>query len=224
MGQKGGWAVEYEFKLVGATPLLMHSDDVEAGDELKAWRDASENKPLFVPGDDRTPPWTWQTYLYSDGTHLVVPAQNIMISLRYAAAKITLKGQTTFKQLSQSGIFISSEYCTLLNDGKPVPIKEIHAARNRTFAEQKEVARKLGFDLLVKRAKVNTSKWVRVRAKFDSWSLTGNLTVGEVAITPKVLAEMFDKAGRLSGLCDWRPSSKISPGSYGMFRATLKQL
>jgi len=46
--------MEYKFKLTGATPLLVHADDVEKADLLKAWRKNPENKNLSVPGDDRS--------------------------------------------------------------------------------------------------------------------------------------------------------------------------
>ncbi len=94
----------YEFQLDGLTPLLVHADDVEASDRLQEWRKAPENKSLSTPGDDRSPPWTWQTYLYTDGTHLTVPSDNVMVALREAGCEITLKRQTTFKALTQSGL------------------------------------------------------------------------------------------------------------------------
>ena len=88
------------FELTGEMPLLMHSDDVEAADELKEWRKDPANKDLSVAGDDRSPAWTWQTYLYSDGEHVTIPGANLMVNLRTAATQIILKKQKTFKELS----------------------------------------------------------------------------------------------------------------------------
>jgi len=71
---------EMSFELKGITPLLMHRDDVEAADEVKAWRADPKNKNISVPGDDRSPAWTWQIYCYSDGVHLAYPQENIMVA------------------------------------------------------------------------------------------------------------------------------------------------
>lgn len=54
------------FELTGTTPLLMHADDVDAADALIEWRQKPDNKNISKPGDDRSPPWAWQTYLYRD--------------------------------------------------------------------------------------------------------------------------------------------------------------
>jgi hypothetical protein len=179
-----------------------------------------------VAGDDRSPPWAWQTYLYSSGEYLAIPSHNLMVCLRYAATKMILKGSTSFKGLSQAGIFIESEYCDLYNDGKKVPVRELRSWRNLSFADHSQKARDLGFSLFVKRATIPKvkSKHVRVRAKFDAWSTHGRLVVSEPAITTAKLVEMFDLAGRIAGLMDWRPGSPNSPGSYGMFDATVRKI
>jgi hypothetical protein len=97
--------------------MLMHADDVEAADRLMAWRKDPSNNELSTPGDDRSPPWTWRTYLYAgeiDGhQQVVVPSANVMAALRYAGSQMTLKGNKTFKKLSQSGIAILEEFCSL---------------------------------------------------------------------------------------------------------------
>src|SRR3954447_9876381 len=96
--------VEYQFTLTGQTPILFHADDVMATDELKAWQKDPKNKGISVAGDDRSPPWTWQYYLYTDRTNISDPAENVMACLRKSAARIPLpKGKGTFKELSQCG-------------------------------------------------------------------------------------------------------------------------
>jgi len=68
----------YRFELTGFMPLLMHADNIEGSDELTEWRKLPANKGLSVPGDDRSPGWTWQTYLYHDGEHVVMPADLVV--------------------------------------------------------------------------------------------------------------------------------------------------
>jgi hypothetical protein len=219
-----GAEVEYEFTLNGLMPLLMHADDVMASDELMAWRKSPKNKSISVPGDDRSPPWSWQTYLYSDGVHIAMPQECLMAAIRYAGAKIISKGQTTFKAMSQSGLLISSDHCVFTNAGRQIAMADIRSFQDLPFSEHVSRARKLGFDLSIKRAKVGSSKHVRVRAKFDEWAVSGTIAVNEPAITADVLAQLFEIAGRLAGLGDWRPSAKTSPGPYGMFSAELQPL
>lgn len=118
-----------KFHLTGTMPLLMHADDVEAADSLEAWRKDPGHKNISKAGDDRSPAWTWQTYCYSDGEHLTIPSGNLMVCLRYAGTQIILKKQTTFKQLSQSGMLITSEYMDFRVNKKQIPIAEIFALR-----------------------------------------------------------------------------------------------
>lgn len=223
MGQKGT-TLEYAFTLTGLTPLLMHRDDVEAADELMAWRKDPKNKSVSVAGDDRSPAWSWQTYLYNDGEELAIPQQNIMTALRYAGTRIASKGKSTFKAMSQSGIMMTSENCRFTNHGKPISLASIEAFKDEPFSVHKQEARDLGFELLVKRAKVGSSKHVRVRPRFDAWRVSGTLMVIEPAITREILAQMLDLAGKFAGLCDWRPSSKESPGPFGIFSSELQPL
>jgi hypothetical protein len=119
---------EFAFKFDSRTAMLMHADDVEAADRLKEWRKDPSNNELSVAGDDRSPPWTWRTYIYAgdiDGQkQIVIPQSNIMAALKYAGSQMTLKGNKTFKKLSQSGIAIGEEFCALrvgLGDAKDAP-------------------------------------------------------------------------------------------------------
>jgi len=210
---------EAKFSLTGDMPLIMHQDDVEASDTLMAWRKAPENKNLSVAGDDRSPPWTWQTYLYSDGENVTIPAQNLMVAIRQAGTQIILKKQKTYKEISQSGLLIPTEYLDFSTAGRKVEIGEIEAVRDLPFQEQSEAARKLGFRLFIKRAVIGKAKHVRVRPRFDVWELAGTIRVLVPEITWDVLGKLFELAGRV-GLCDWRPGCK-TPGPYGMFTAKV---
>jgi hypothetical protein len=216
--------MEFSFELAGVMPLLMHRDDVEAADLLKEWRSHPDNQGLSVPGDDRSPPWTWQAYLYHDGRHLVVPSENLMVALREAAGRIPYKRSTTFKSISQSGLLIPEEFCRLTTGGRQVALADIQRLKGLRFSEQAARVQDLGFKLFVKRAAVDRKKHVRVRARFDDWAVAGSIEIMDPTITPEILAKMFELAGRYSGLFDWRPSSKKSPGPYGTFRAKLNAI
>jgi len=216
----------YDFELIGVTPLLVHADDLEAADRLSEWRKDPANGNISKAGDDRSPPWTWQTYLYTDGNVLTVPSDNIMVALRHAGAAMKMPGGRsglTYKSITQSGLLFVDEHIPLLVGGKTISAKAIQEM-DGTFAEQRQQVVDLGFQLYVKRAKISSSKHVRVRPRFEEWALRGRIEVlAEQEITGTVLGELFAIAGNSKGLCDWRPSSPKSPGPFGRFAVTLKK-
>lgn len=215
--------MRYAFELTGQTSLIMHADDVEQSDELSAWRKDPKNKSTSVAGDDRSPAWSWQTYLYHNAGVVGMPQECIMAALRFAGAKIPGQGRSTMKSLSQSGLVITSSFCKFTQSGREVKIADLVKFRNEPFAAQKKAVGALGFGLLVKRAAVGTSKHVRVRPIFDAWGVSGELDVLDPAITEPVLKQMFEIAGNLAGLGDWRPSAPKKPGPYGMFTASIRK-
>lgn len=212
----------FSFRLVGHQPLLMHADDIWQADELSEWRKAPENKNQSKSGDDRSPAWTWQTYLYSDGENVAMPSANIMVALRTAGTQLILKGKKTYKELTQSGLLIVDEYCRFLCGGKEVPLAKINALRGESFTDQSKAVQKLGFSLFAKRARIGQAKHVRVRPRFDDWSVEGQITVISRDINEDVLRQIFGFAGNC-GLGDWRPACK-TPGPFGMFQSELTKV
>lgn len=216
------WLVD--FTLEGTTPCLMHADDIEQSDELQVWRKDPRNKNRSVPGDDRSPPWSWQTSLYSDGERLTIPADVITANLIAAAARVVLKGAKTYKELVSQGVVIPSMYCEFLSNGEQVPVDWIHRLREEDldFPEHVQACKEHGFRLFMKRAKVGATKHVRVRARFDQWSVKGSMEVRVRELSAELLEQFFSIGGGL-GILDWRPSSPRKPGPYGMYRAVLKR-
>ncbi len=215
----------YQFELTGTMPLLMHADNIREADRLMAWRKDPKNKSVSTPGDDRSPAWTWKCYAYRNSKGVIaLPSYCLMASLRTAGAKINTKGKATLKSLSQSAIFISTDYLPFTVEGKSIDLNATVKFNDEPFEKHEEEVRKLGFELDLMRATVGSSKHVRVRPRFDVWEVKGELETTDAAITQPVLAELFELAGRLSGLGDWRPSAPRKPGSYGTFSTTLKKI
>lgn len=208
------------FTLTGATDLLFHADDIDKADELTNWRKDPANKELSKKGDDRSPPWTWTTYLYHDGEHLVWPSDNLMVCLRQAATEVVLQKSKTAKEVSQSGIFIPKEFLTFTSRGKPVPMKPILALYDEPFPEHQRLADSLGFKLFAKRAKVGQAKHVRVRARFSNWAVSGTAHILRGDVLTREMVERIFRIAETKGLGDWRPSSK-TPGAFGQFKAKL---
>ena len=216
--------MKFKFVLKGLSPLLVHADDVQLSDNVKAWQMDPVNKPLSVPGDDRSPAWTWQTYCYTDGEHLTVPADCLTACLIQAAAQVSLKGKKTFKEAVACGLFLKDDHMPILIKGKPISARGVTALTDLTFAEQAEGAKKLGFDLYVKRAKVGQAKHVRVRPRFSDWELKGEIHILAKEITEVHLRQIFDIAAFYKGLCDWRPGSPKKPGRFGRFAVEMEKI
>lgn len=218
----------YQFELTGKTPLLMHSDDINWADAMSAWKDDPANKKLSKAGDDRTPAFRWIGHAYNDGQNIVMPAENLQRALMEAGAMVPVPGGRsgkTFKAQTQSGMRVVDAFMpVIMADGKPVDWAKCKAMMQvPDFADHIQFAEKNGFSLMVKRAKVGTSKHIRVRPRFDNWRIMGTIAVWDDQITTQVLRDILNYAGVYKGLGDWRPSGK-TPGSFGMFEAKLTEI
>lgn len=215
---------QYHVSIEGQTPLLMHQDNLVWAETMKRWGEDPSNKKFSVAGDDRTPAWRWIGNLYFDAGMVCIPSDNLMTMLREGGSKCpTGKRGGTYKRQTQSGIVIDQPAWTIKGTKGTIPTAEIQKLiENPDFEAHGKKASELGFDLFVKRAKIGNSKHVRVRPRFDKWSCEGTLTVFEETITTAVLKNILDFAGVYAGLCDWRPSSPKSPGSWGKFTCTVK--
>lgn len=215
--------ITYRISIRGVTPLLMHADNIDWADAMNTWRSRKENKQKSKAGDDRTPAFRWLGCLYHDGTNITVPAENLMRSLMEAATQVPVpggRGGKTFKAQSQSGILPSADGWPLLLAGRPVPVGGLLALRDEDdFTVHRETAAQHGFELFSKRARIGSAKHVRIRPLFREWGVEVELMVIDKAISREILQEIFEVAGRMKGLGDWRPSSR-TPGRFGMFSAT----
>lgn len=210
--------------MTGKTPLLMHADDIDWADEMERWKNDPHNKKSSKAGDDRSPAWRWVGHVYRSEECVSMPQENIMRCLMEGGAQIpTGSGRKTFKAQSQSGMGCQDFYWPIEIAGKRIPSAKIEALTSiDDFAEQRSAVDKLGFDLFVKRAKVGTSKHIRVRARLRDWSVRGVLLVWDDQITKDALQSILDYAGEYKGLGDWRPGG-TTPGPYGRFAATVEE-
>lgn len=212
----------YEFGLTGRMPLIMHADNIQGCDNVKAWRDDPANKNLSVPGDDRSPPWTYKTYLHVEEGHVVMPQECVMTCVAKAANEFKLKGNSKFGRLFAASVIPASESFEFRNRGKAVDVAAL-ASDDDKFEEHEKAAKDAGFSLFVKRAKVGTSKHIRVRPRFDQWTVSGSVFVTAPEITKERLTDFFETAGARIGLGDWRPSAPMKPGPFGTFSATVME-
>ncbi len=215
----------YTVTLTGATDLILHRDNIDFGAKIRAWTKDPANKKISTAGDDRTPAWTWLSCLYVAGGKLVMDADNIMSMLRDGGKKTPAPtGKGSMKAQTQSGIICNEIGWPLIIAGKTIasaPLFDLTTEDD--FEKHEKAARDRGFFLFVKRARVGTSKHVRVRPRFEKWECTGTLTVVDPQITTQMLQTILTFAGNFCGLGDWRPSSP-TPGQFGRFTATVKEI
>lgn len=218
-----------QVKLIGSTPLLLHADNVTQADLVSTWRRDERNKNKGPKGDDRSPAWTWITYLYTDGEKLVLPADNLRRALKDAAKDFKLPGNSrkSCKELVASSLTFSTPYLDFTVDGSPVKfdwISELLTVDTEFGQHLHEVKKhsKGNWDLFCNRIPVNGrsgSKHVRVRPRFFKWEVTAELLILSDQVADSFVPNLFAVAGK-KGLGDWRPSSPSS-GSYGMFVTQL---
>lgn len=215
----------YEVTITGKTPLLMHHDNIDWADFMDEWKSDPANKKNSKAGDDRTPAWRWLGCLYHDGRLISIPQGNLMRSLMEGGAMVPVPGGKngkTFKSQTQSGMMTVEPFWPLLINGRPLDWKTIEAVKDQPkFSDQRKLAQSLGFDLMVKRAKIGMTKHIRVRPQFNAgWQIKGSLAVWDEQIDEKALEQILEYAGQYKGLGDWRPGGK-TPGPYGTFEAKI---
>ena len=213
---------KYGVTMTGKSPLLMHGDDVDWRTQITAWRTDPLNKNKCVKGDDRSPAWSWLGYVYHEQGIIGLPSDNLMTCIRDGASKVVLKGSKTFKAQSQSGLVVNEILWPIEINGETVPWAPFEQILGEEdFGEHTALARRHGFSLYVKPAKIGASKHIRVRPRFDTWSARGTITVFDALITKEKLFQILTMAGDYCGIGDWRAASR-SPGHFGQFDVTVE--
>ena len=210
----------YRVTLTGATPLIMHANDLDWRAQMDTWLLNPTNKKSSKAGDDRTPAYRWLGACYHDGHVLGVPSDNLMTMLREGGTKVPKSGNKTWKTETQTGLVVNEILWPFVPAVPWAPLSELITELD--FRRHVDVARDLGIDLFAKPCKVGTSSHVRVRPRFNTWTIAGTITVLDDTLTRAILQMILDEAGVRCGLGDWRPSAPKKPGPWGKFVATVE--
>jgi hypothetical protein len=181
---ESGLPYRVEVGVVGVAPILFHAWNIES----------VANKAAAAKGSKAKKTDDIESYVYRDDDgNLGVPGQNL-------AASIQLAGK--FRQDPRSPRKSAFDLCK----AGIIPITTIAPFEPSTSTWDFELAARV----TVQRAGVT-----RIRpAMREGWNLTFNLLVTTPEyLPPQMVADLISSAGRLVGLCDFRPT-------YGRFAVT----
>ena len=103
-----------------------------------------------------------------------------MTMLREGGSKVINRGKETYKKQTQSGIMLDQQQFDIYvnNYSSTIPVDNIKPfIGNLDFSKHIDLVESLGFELLVKRAKIGRAKHIRVRPMFRDWMAVGTITV-----------------------------------------------
>jgi hypothetical protein len=126
--------------------------------------------------------------LYETAEHFIgLPTDNVFTCLVDAA-----KGFRQGAQLTSALLFDAGTIEPVLVDGLPVDAREF-------------VYNGPGDQLFIRTVVISGRRTLRARAILRSWRTVHTFLLLDDVINPEDLRKIFDRAGRLVGLCDWRP-------------------
>lgn len=180
-----------EARLIGEVPLLLkNGQTADPGNPFAIAAKAITEKSQKTT-DDLTElrRIKWEGALYVRDGKIVIPADNVLASVRDAAALVKKKKQAL------AGTFAEAAEFVLEYDG-PKDIAKLYASGK--FIDERLV--------VVQRARI-----MCVRPRFDQWILPIVLLVNPSVFDVKRARECLEVAGERIGLCDNRPR-------FGRFR------
>lgn len=184
----------YQVKLKGTTPLLQHRMREEELFALLGTK--SERKKDKT---ERTPREIAEEYAYKNGDGFVVPTSYVVGAFRAVASEYKQKNsqRKSIKSIA-GGIFRpENEFEPLLYDSG-LPIKDFEVDIRKGTNHQKGAI-------------------AICRPRFDKWNLEMTVQVDTDLVSPEMVFEILNDAGKRSGIGSFR----VSKGGYfGQFQAT----
>ncbi|MCP4568401.1 MAG: hypothetical protein GY841_12560 [FCB group bacterium] len=195
---------QIKFKLTGETELLMHNNRManpldkyaqemgkKSGKRKKTTEDIWELARIE---------WEGGLYFYDGEIKLPVRVVN----------KCMERGATKQKNgmLWKTGCFIEEDYCPVRYSGKTISV------RMRDEVPNPELDKHFKKYLHQSIVKVGQASILRSRPIFKDWSLEFTALYDGSVINEQALVQAAKDAGRLVGMCDWRPEKG---GQFGRF-------
>jgi hypothetical protein len=203
--------VKITFK--GITPLIMHSSQTADPTSFfaKELKKISSKRSKTDEDYEAMSKIEYEASVYRDSKHypnagLYMPTENLIACLINAGKKIK-HGRGSMKA-AVTGV--------LFDDPNGYALEAGHSLDSpwKTYEEMK-ADEGTWFKKIVN---VQGSKIVRTRVRVNDWRFVATCGLETSICDMDMLQELLNIAGRIIGLCDWRPSSG-TPGSYGKFQA-----
>jgi hypothetical protein len=180
----------------GLSPLLMNKMDESTLENLRTKTKAPKAASI---GSTLTPREDAERKVYISDEGPYVPGENLMACLIEAGKFIRLDGK---RQISNSKSTVLPGLITLLT---PAPLLKVPGTDKAAVWEA---------DVRQGRNPNGGEAVAICRPRFDEWEFTVTVDIDTGEIGENTIRDLFDKAGRRVGLCDFRPQRK---GIFGQF-------
>ncbi len=174
-----------EFVLTGIAPLMMHNERLAnpRDPQTAALKKLATQRKKSDETLEQVAKLEWFAGLYEQDGVVVLPADNILATIKAGARKRKLGKQ------AEAGVFSEKRAFPLQYDGP----KDIHALwEDGRFFDYRSV-------------KVMQARCMRARPRFDEWSVRVELVFDPEVLSDVDLIEAIETAGTLAGLCEKRP-------------------
>jgi len=177
---------ERTYKIRGISPIIFHNEQLS--DPLNKWtiaiREISSKKKKTDADLAEMSRREWFGGLYTNRKdQVVVPGKNLERMIRDAATK------SKMGKAVQAGTIVPGDFLLDFPDKSKSP-KALWDSESYFLRAS---------------CKVGQSRVIRTRPMFEIWSLEFTVMIDEEVVSPKLVDEFVTLAGRIIGLCDWRP-------------------
>lgn len=183
------------FKIQGVAPLILHNG--HTADPLnyyaKEIKKISSKRSKTEADYEEMARLEWMASLYTKDNKIVIPGDVIQAMIESGAKKFKLGPKV------KAGLFVNPVMFPLVFPDSERSLEELWKNDNYKLASL---------------VRVQTSKVVRTRAKFDEWSVSFDLMYEDEILDKDTITQIIEKAGLECGFCDWRPR-------YGRFISEL---
>jgi hypothetical protein len=192
----------FQARIKGISPLLMHNNEMANPLSIyaKAMKPYTSKRNKTESDHEIISRMEWEAGLYLMTGQVVLPGANIHQCLLEGAKKN--KNGPKIK----SGVFIDDDYPALDYAGPKIKLGD------RTTFPCEDLDKFYSHHKFTTLARVSTSTTLRTRPIFHGWSCEFTILYDETIVDEMTIMESMETAGRMVGICDWRPR-------YGRFEA-----
>jgi len=181
-----------KIELTGSTPLLHNKIDIASLSKKKV-RNAETSY------EDE-----WRRGTHINSNNEVIITDIILSAMLDNASKGEKIGKQTVRKLAASGVIINEDEINIMYNGKVITLDDIE--RNNW--------------IFITPVRIKGNVVLKSRTMIPlGWTATFTCSVITSQIDKDTLKGLFESAGRIAGLLDWRPSSP-KPGKFGQFDVT----